>query len=180
MARVAFDEAWLAARGFNPDGSRVPDRHIPASRPGATAGQHAQAAAPAVNAAAGSGSLSGGDVCAPRKSKYSAVRTEGIDGSGSRRVFDSKLEARTARELNAEQSAGLIVSWVPQPSLPMGVAENGRRIRYRADALAILDVRPDGTFVGRFVDVKGKDTEASRAKRGALRSLYQIDVKVIT
>lgn len=178
MSRAAFDDAWLAARGFNPDGSRVPDRHVSASPPGATAGQHAQAAAPAVKAEAKSGSIDGGDVCAPRN-KFGAIRTEGLGPNGERRIFDSRKEERTARELNAEMSAGLIVSWVPQVSMPCGVAENGRDIRYRADALAILQVNADGAFVGRFVDVKGRDTPASRAKRGAIRQLYQIDVQVI-
>lgn len=112
--------------------------------------------------------------------KYGAVRTEGLGPNGERRIYDSRKEERTARELNAEMSAGLIVSWVPQVSMPCGVAENGRDVRYRADALAILQVNADGTFVGRFVDVKGRDTPASRAKRAALRQLHQIDVKVIT
>lgn len=167
-----------AAAGGSP--ARVPARQLSASRPGATAGQHAQAAVQAVKAEADAGVMIGGDVCAPWKSKYGAIRTEGIGPNGERRVFDSRKEARAAREMNAEMSAGLIVSWVPQVSIPCGIAENGRRIRYRADALAILQVNPDGTFVGRLVDVKGRDTPASRAKRGALRQLHQLDVQVIT
>lgn len=175
-----FDDAWLADYEARMQRLRVPARQLSISRPGATAGQHAQAAAQAVNAEADAGSIVSGDVCAPRKSKYGAIRTEGIGPNGERRVFDSRKEARAAREMNAEMLAGLIVSWVPQVSLPMGRDENGRDVRYRADALAILQVNADGTFVGRFCDVKGRDTPTSRTKRASLRRQYQIDVKVIT
>lgn len=174
-----FDDAWLADYEARMQRLRVPARQLSISRPGATAGQHAQAAVQAVKAEADAGSIVSGDVCAPRKSKYGAIRTEGIGPNGERRVFDSRKEARAAREMNAEMSAGLIVSWVPQPSIPYGRREDGREARYRADALAVLQVNPDGTFVGRFVDVKGKDTEASRAKRDAIRQMYGLDVKVI-
>ncbi len=61
-----YDEAWLQEYEAKRASQRDPDRRSFASRPGATAGQHAQAAAPAVNAVASSGVTSGGDVCAPR------------------------------------------------------------------------------------------------------------------
>lgn len=54
-----------AAAGGIP--ARAPARQLSASRPGATAGQHAQAAASAVNAVADAGPEMDGDACAPRK-----------------------------------------------------------------------------------------------------------------
>lgn len=63
--------AWtveaLAAKGYGPDGSRVPARQNSASPVGDRAGHHAQAAPQGVNAEASAGSMSGGDVCAPRR-----------------------------------------------------------------------------------------------------------------
>lgn len=61
-----YDEAWLKDYEAKRASQRDPDRRSFASRPGATAGQHAQAAAPAVNAVASSGASLVGDVCAPR------------------------------------------------------------------------------------------------------------------
>jgi hypothetical protein len=107
--------------------------------------------------------------------KFRAVRTVGPGG----RVFDSRAEARMAQRLEEERQAGGIVSWVPQVSLPCGVDEKGRDVRYRADALVVLEVYPDGSFRGRLVDRKGMDTPASRAKRAALRQLYSLDTQVI-
>jgi hypothetical protein len=104
--------------------------------------------------------------------KYGAQRTSGRGPTGVMRLYDSKKEARGAIEMNAEKSAGLILDWVPQPGFEIGRDENGKAVRYRADALAILEVYEDGTFRGRLVDYKGKDTEASRAKRAALRARH--------
>jgi hypothetical protein len=64
---AGFDTAWLEQYEARMQALRDPDRLSFASRPGATVGQHAQAAASAVNAVASSGVTSGGDVCAPRK-----------------------------------------------------------------------------------------------------------------
>lgn len=191
--RVVFDEAWLEGYNARQRAARLVPR-VPASQGAPLAGRGGEpdaspvdskngcAAAPAVNAAPGrSGVATSSDAHLPRQpsNKYRAVRTEGIGPNGERRVYDSKAEARFARELNSERSAGLIVSWVPQVSFPLGPDEKGRDVRYRADALVILEVRPDGTFLGRFADKKGRDTPNSRTKRAACRALYSIDVKVI-
>jgi hypothetical protein len=104
--------------------------------------------------------------------KYGNKRTSAPGPTGALRLYDSKREARGAIELNCEKQAGLIVDWVPQPGFETGRDENGRAVRYRADALAILEVFEDGTFRGRLVDFKGKDTQASRAKRAALRARH--------
>lgn len=105
-------------------------------------------------------------------SKYRNKKTTGRGPVGELRLYDSKKEAMGAIEMNSEKSAGLILDWVPQPGFEIGRAEDGTAVRYRADALAILEVYPDGTFRGRLVDYKGKDTEASRAKRAALRARH--------
>lgn len=108
---------------------------------------------------------------AGKASKYGAVRTEGPSPGGVR-LFDSKKEARLARELEAERSIGGILDWIPQPSFEIGRDEKGRAVRYRADALVILSLNDDGSFVGRLVDAKGKDTQTSRTKRAVLRSRH--------
>lgn len=107
--------------------------------------------------------------------KFKAKRTVGPGG----RIYDSKAEARMAQRLEEERQAGGIVSWVPQVSLPCGVDENGRDVRYRADALVVLEVRPDGSFVGKLLDRKGMDTPNSRTKRAALRMQTGLDVQVM-
>ncbi len=174
---AVWTEAELLARGYRPDGSRVPAQT--AGDPSAVERLNSTGSDRRAVVALRKPGATGESGLQRPANKYRAIRTEGLGPNGERRTYDSRKEARAARELNAEQSAGLIVSWVPQVSLPMGKDEKGRDVRYRADALAILQVNPDGTFVGRFVDVKGRDTSTSRAKRAALRALYQIDVKVI-
>jgi hypothetical protein len=110
--------------------------------------------------------------------KYRNVPTAGLDVAGASVRYDSRKEARVATEMNSEVSDGLIRSWVRQVSLPIGVDENDREVRIRIDALAVLEVNADGTFLGRFVDAKGKDTPNSRTKRAVLRERYGLDVKV--
>jgi hypothetical protein len=113
---------------------------------------------------------------APGANKYRAQRTVGVGG----RTYDSKAEARMAAELERQKVAGEIAAWVPQVSLPIGPGEAGKSIRYQADALVVLAVLEDGSFVGRLVDRKGLDTPNSRTKRAALRALYGLDVQVLT
>lgn len=113
-----------------------------------------------------------------RNGKYNAVRTMGPSPLGPRK-FDSKAEARMASSLEERRKSGESRSWAPQVSIPIGVDEEGRDVRYRADAMEIIEVRDDGTFVGRLVDKKGMDTPASKAKRAALRAIYGLDVEVL-
>lgn len=115
---------------------------------------------------------------AGKPGKYSAVRTVGPSPGGAR-LFDSKKEARLARELEAERSIGGILDWIPQPSFEIGRDEKGRAVRYRADALVILSVNSeDGSFVGKLVDAKGIDTPNSRTKRAVLRSRH-LNVEIV-
>lgn len=115
----------------------------------------------------------------PTRNKYRAVRTEGDGPNGTRRTYDSAREARHAARLNARKAAGEIVSWIPQISVPIGVSTEGRDVRYRADALEIIEVFDDGTFRGRFSDPKGIDTPASRAKRAALKAQHGVEVELV-
>lgn len=115
---------------------------------------------------------------AGKPGKYKAVRTVGPSPMGQRR-YDSRAEASMGLTLENERKSGGCVSWVPQVSIPCGVDENGHDVRYRADALVILEVRPDNTFVGKLVDKKGLDTPASRAKRAALRAIYGLSVEIM-
>ena len=169
--------------GLGPVGSRSnpipsspanPRDFLPPAAAHRTAG-HQGAAADQVKACRADGAFEAKQPQGGQTNKYRARRTVGPGG----RVFDSKAEAQMARRLEEERAAGGIVSWIPQPSIPCGVDENGRDIRYRADALVVLAVNPDGSFVGRLLDRKGVDTPASRAKRGALRSLYGLSVEVL-
>lgn len=115
-------------------------------------------------------------VSGPAKpAKYRAVRTAGVGPGGAARVYDSKREAKVAAELCRRAAAGEIASWVPQVSLPVGRLD-GRDVRLRVDALVVEEIRPDGSFVGRLLDPKGVDTPAGRAKRGALKALYGLEV----
>ena len=132
-------------------------------------------AAPGRRGTGGARDVQSPPVTVAKPNKYRAQRTVGPGG----RTYDSKAEARMAQRLEEERQAGGIVAWVPQVSLPCGRDENGRNVRYRADALVALEVRPDGSFVGRLLDRKGIDTPTSRTKRAALRSLYGLDVQVI-
>ena len=172
-----FDETWLADYEARMQRLRDPARRTPASRSGATAGNHAQAAAQAVNAGANAGIMMDGNVCAPRKNKFGAVRTVAPASWGGERLADSKAGAQLARTLDTLKQVGAIVDWFEEVSLPIGVDEAGKVIRYRADAMVVLgyvDV-PDSAepaLVVRFFDRKrgNMDTRTSAAKRAALRN----------
>lgn len=105
----------------------------------------------------------------PKKNKYSAVRTQGRDG----RWYDSAREARYANSLLAMVGAGEIFSYIPHVRIPIGTDESGKEVRYEVDFL-VVNHEPKAPV---WVDVKGKDTERSRAKRAALRRLG-IDVRL--
>jgi hypothetical protein len=115
---------------------------------------------------------------AGKRSKYNAVRTVGPSPLGDR-TFDSRAEALMARRLEEERHSGGCISWAPQVSIPCGVDDAGQFVRYRADALVILEVRSDGTFVGKLLDKKGLDTPTSRAKRSAVKAIYGLSVEIL-
>lgn len=184
MTRLTAQQ--LAALGYCLEtGRRNPMRpNPPVERPAMTGGgpgreYSAHTATPETVAAAskrvtGSTKAPGGVESTASTNKYHARRTTGADGI----TYDSAAESRHAQELNLRRAGGDIVGWSQQPSLVVGRAENGRAIRYRADALIVHELLPNGRFVGELVDVKGKDTQASRAKRGALRALVGLDVQI--
>ena len=111
--------------------------------------------------------------------KYGNVKTVAPGPTGAPRTYDSKAEAALGQLLNWRKAAGEIAAWVPQVSLECGIDDNGKAVRAVVDALVVLEIRENGTFVGRFQDKKGFDTEKGRAKRAALRSLYGLDVEIV-
>lgn len=113
-----------------------------------------------------------------RRNKYGAQGTRrGPDGTGGERLYRSKLEARLAARLEQERQAGGLVSFIPECSIPVGKMGD-RIVRHVIDQLAILEIRPDGSFVGRFVEGKGFDAPVGKRKRNAVTQLYGVVVEV--
>lgn len=110
------------------------------------------------------------------RSKFRNVPTVTETPLGPRRCA-SKREARHAEGLMRQTEAGEIVSFMPQVSIPVGKMGN-RDVRAVIDALVILEVRPDGTFVGRFEDPTGKATAKKVAKFRAVEELYGVKVRL--
>lgn len=112
-----------------------------------------------------------------KRNKFGAVRTVAPASWGGTRLADSKAGAQLARTLDTRKQVGSILDWAEEVSIPVGVDEDGKVIRYRADALVLLGYvdAPDGgepALVVRLVDAKkrGMDTPTSKAKRAALRA----------
>ena len=185
---IPWTESDLAARGYGPDGRRLV-QPIPASpaspfagRDGATGGltsavgENARAAAQAVNAGAGPIGSDAGNAREPRRSKFGAIRTMAPASWGGERLADSRTGAALARTLDTRKQVGSILDWFEEVSLPVGVDERGKVIRYRPDAMLLLGYvdAPDGgepAMVVRLLDAKRgmHDTPTSKAKRAALR-----------
>ena len=100
-----------------------------------------------------------------QRHKFKAIRTE-KDGKN----FDSKIEARYYSQLKMRQSAGEVIFFLCQVPflLPGGV-------RYVSDFQVFLS---DGTV--EFIDVKGRDTPMSIAKRKMVEDLYPVQIKIVT
>ncbi len=109
-----------------------------------------------------------------RGSKYGSKRAVGADG----RKYDSRREAREAARLEQERQAGTIVATIPQVSIPIGEADDGKDVRLRVDFLVIHAINDDGTFVASFRDAKGFDTPAGKVKRAAMKRLYGVGVEL--
>jgi hypothetical protein len=127
--------------------------------------------------AAGTAAPAGGRP-APRN-KYGAIRTTAPASWGGERLADSKAGAQLARTLDTMKRAGTILDWWEEVSLPIGVDEHGKVIRYRADALVLLGYTDCGAMVVRAYDRKrgNMDTSTSAAKRAALRNRgFNVDV----
>lgn len=101
----------------------------------------------------------------PRKYRNQPCEVEG-------EKFDSKLEAEVWQGLKREPWVRAVVR---QVSIPCGILKR----RLRVDFLAILEVRPDGTFVGELIDAKGVETDAWRLKAEALEQSTGIRVRRI-
>ena len=192
---IAFTDEWLASIGADRDGRREFSRD-PVARGGVEAGGYALEETGAERPAepkrgrartADTGSLAdGGNVSRPAQSrqaggspaprnKFGAVRTVAPASWGGTRLADSKAGATLARTLDTRKQVGSILDWAEEVSIPVGVDEDGKVIRYRADALVLLGYvdAPDGgepALVVRLVDAKrGKmDTPTSKAKRAAI------------
>ena len=98
------------------------------------------------------------------KHKFHAVRTK-KDG----RSFDSKIESRYYQLLKIRQQAGEVLFFLLQVPFQLP------GMKYVADFMVFL---ADGTV--EVVDVKGKDTPMSKAKRKAVEELYPIEIKIVT
>ena len=173
----AFDDTWLAGYEAKMQALRVPARQLSTSPAGDRAGQHAQAAPRGVKAVADAGRMVDGDVCAPRRNKFGAIRTVAPASWGGTRIADSKAGAELARTLETLKTVGAIVDWAEEVSIPIGVGEDGKVIRYRPDAMILLGYvdapdSPEPALVVRLVDRKrgDMDTPTSKAKRAALRN----------
>lgn len=105
---------------------------------------------------------------AAKPAKYRNKKTEYTSIQGFTRVYDSKREARYAAELDAEIDAGICQWWLPQVRIPLPGG-----VTYVADFLVR---RCTGVT---FVDVKGKDTQASINKRKQAKALFGITVEVV-
>ena len=83
--------------------------------------------------------------------------------------FPSKLERSYYDMLKLRQQAGEVLFFLRQVpfDLPGGV-------RYVSDYQVFLS---DGTV--EFIDVKGKDTPLSLAKRKMVESLYPVEIKIV-
>jgi hypothetical protein len=122
---------------------------------------------------------SGGAATLPgKRHKYAAKATPGPDGTGGVRKYRSKLEAGLATRLEAERQAGGLVSFLPEVSVIVGYV-GGRALRHVVDQLAILEIRHDGTFVGKLVEAKGFDTPVGKRKRKAILENYGLHVEVV-
>lgn len=115
---------------------------------------------------------------APAKHKYHAVATDGPDGMGGTRRYPSKREARMAVRLEQEREVGGIRAWLPQVSVIVG-HEGGKPTRHIIDALVMVDVRPDGSFVGRWAEAKGADLPRGKSKRLAFERITGCKVEVV-
>lgn len=175
LGPVEAAPGWRGTGGARNSSSPANPCDLPPAAAHLTAG-HQGAAAVEVKASSRGRGLAGH--AAQDGHKYSAVATDGPDGSGGQRRYQSKKGARLAQRLEAERLAGGIVAWVPEVSLPVGTLGT-RAIRHIVDALVVLDVRADGSFVGRFCEAKGFRVREGERKRRALEQRLGVKVEVV-
>jgi hypothetical protein len=102
-----------------------------------------------------------------RSGKYNATPTQDKTG----RVHPSKLQARVTDRLRANAKAV-----IPEVSIPLSARSNDR---IRIDALVIVATHTDGTFTGRFVEIKGMDLPTGVQKRRRFEDAYGVEIQVI-
>lgn len=103
-----------------------------------------------------------------KPSKYRNKKTVYKSIQGFERRYDSKKEAAYAADLDKLIRAKDVLWWLPQVSIPLpgGVV-------YRADFLVHRNRGVE------FVDVKGRDTQASINKRKQVKALFGIYVRIV-
>ncbi len=99
------------------------------------------------------------------KHKFHAIRTK-VDGKN----FDSKIESRYYQLLKHRQACGEVLFFLRQ--VPFQLPGN---VKYVSDFEVFLS---DGTI--EFIDVKGRDTPMSIAKRKMVEDLYPVNIKIVT
>ena len=101
-----------------------------------------------------------------KRHKY---RAEPVRYNGVR--YDSKAEAARAVELDLLQRAGEITTWIGQPTVRLGCAEN----IYRPDSLVIPPIG-----LPWFEDVKGFETPKFRRDKKLWRAHGRLPLRIIT
>ena len=114
----------------------------------------------------------------PKRHKFAATRTEGPDGMGGTRTYDSAKGAKLAFELELQRKAGCIIAFLPEVSVIVGDLA-GKAVRHRVDALVIHALGDDGTWTGEFVEAKGFDAPVGKRKRLALERATGTKVRVL-
>lgn len=104
-----------------------------------------------------------------KPSKYRNHKTAYRSTQGFERVYDSKREARYAADLDLLLAQKLILWWLPQVRMPLP-----------GGVVYVVDFQVCEQATISFIDVKGKDTQASINKRKQVKALYGIDVEVMT
>lgn len=102
-----------------------------------------------------------------KPNKYGAIPT--ADSTG--RVHPSKLQATWTDRLRA---AYLAV--IPEVTMPI---EHDGSDNIRMDVLAIERVNDDGSFVGRMIEIKGRDLPEGKKKRARFERQYGVPVTVL-
>ena len=112
---------------------------------------------------------------AGRRTKFGNVPTHYDSPTLGSKRFDSKFEASLCSMLDAMKSAGQIITFIDQVSIPLGAeTESGKRRMMRVDFL-IIDL------FGRahFWDAKGMTTAKWGLQKDLAWKLHQIDVKAV-
>ena len=99
------------------------------------------------------------------KRKYRNIPTT-VDG----KKFDSKLEAKVYQDLCLEYGKENVIC---QVSIPIGAQ------RIRPDFMVILGRLFDTGAIGvKFIDAKGRETQAWKAKANCLKALHGIEIQL--